>query len=417
MDNRKTENFDVRQILLQILERSNGPESRPADAVGNFSLQDGTSLKLNGTNYAVLKSLGRGANGGVVLAENTSLKNVAEPWELEVVLKYAFDGEGPRNSLKREVQVMKNLQHPSLIRLIDNGTAEAIVVYQNGFSVKKNIDVLVEERLFENPYKFCREKPVPFSIAIDLFVNLLVGLEDFHGKTRHVHCDIKPDNILLRANRSLKRQTSRINRKDICEESRDRSYLQMALLGHWLPVIGDPGSAVRISERNIDGFNGSLAYASPESLFDLRISPKRDVYALTVSFVEMLTGIKPYARFEKDPNGFRNALRQNVSPFNVRESIFTLRVEEEAKAEAKLKRDIVRIIEMGIEQDYSKRASTYDLLQACELAFNLQRIPYTDQDGQKRARLTQGVFLPVTPDRHYWYNSMLRSTRRYRGVE
>ena len=67
--------------------------------------------------------------------------------------------------------------------------------------------------------------------------------------------------------------------------------------GDFEPVFIDFGSALSqevLHTRKVETFTGSPAYMAPEVLTQGRHSARRDVFALSVTLYEMLTGEKPY---------------------------------------------------------------------------------------------------------------------------
>ena len=249
-----------------------------------FSIAANTLVTVGEIVYKIGSELGRGCNGGVVLAQEVlSLGGCSE-----AVLKFAFPG--CEADLKREVAYMARLSHPGVVRLIGGGQCEAQTVSE-GKVERRVLDVLIAERLLSNPYVFFDSKPLPPGLAIDVFVNLLRTLEDIH-RSKFIHGDIKPDNILLRPNRQVRRATQVIPRlsKEDTRSYLDRSYVHMVSHEEYQPVFGDLGCAIDMSDKRPDKYPATPAYLCPEAFLEHKMGPKRDVYALSVFLSGIVTG-------------------------------------------------------------------------------------------------------------------------------
>jgi serine/threonine-protein kinase len=156
----------------------------------------------------------------------------------------------------REVEFLRQLEHPHVARVLDSGEAEFFLFYVmpriEGPNLRQHLDqarrVSVEDT--------CR-------IATDL----LDALGYFHER-RIVHRDVKPDNIVLRPEG---------------------------------PVLVDFGIAKAIADAGIDrltrsGFTvGTSHYMSPEQVLgELDIDHRCDLYSLGCVLFECLTGRPPF---------------------------------------------------------------------------------------------------------------------------
>ncbi|KAL0463997.1 UNVERIFIED_CONTAM: Mitogen-activated protein kinase kinase kinase [Sesamum latifolium] len=108
---------------------------------------------------------------------------------------------------------------------------------------------------------------------------ILRGLNHIHGKG-YVHCDLKPDNILL------------------VPDARNKGFIEFRA------KIGDFGLAKRAKQskkRKLEAYwGGTPMYLSPEAVMDNVQEPPSDIWALGCVVLEMLTGKPPWDDDQKE---------------------------------------------------------------------------------------------------------------------
>ncbi|KAL0425164.1 UNVERIFIED_CONTAM: Mitogen-activated protein kinase kinase kinase [Sesamum radiatum] len=108
---------------------------------------------------------------------------------------------------------------------------------------------------------------------------MLRGLNHIHGKG-YVHCDLKPDNILL------------------VPDARNKGFTEFRA------KIGDFGLAKRAKQskkRKLEPYwGGTPMYLSPEAVMDNVQEPPSDIWALGCVVLEMLTGKPPWDDDQKE---------------------------------------------------------------------------------------------------------------------
>jgi hypothetical protein len=193
--------------------------------------------------------LGSGGQAEVWLATDTQLN---EP----VAIKFyggAYSGEA-RARWRRELRLGRLLQHPHLIRIHELIEAEE--------GVALAMEYLPGGSLAE---RLTKEGPFPPDQVEEVALHTLEALCYLHAHDI-VHRDVKPSNLLLDAEGSLR----------------------LADLGVAKSLAPSDG-ATKTSLTP-----GSPAYMSPEQLQNGEVGPPSDLYSLGVTLYELLTGKLPY---------------------------------------------------------------------------------------------------------------------------
>ena len=165
-----------------------------------YSLQNGTILN----HYKIIRVLGAGGFGITYLAEDTQLV-------MEVVLKEYFPNEfAIRNGdtimsktasdhdfskgmqrFKEEAQVLAKFNHPSIVKILGffeaNNTAYFVMEYEEGIDLSQ--------------YLKQQNRALTQQEVLSIMMPILEGLKEVH-RHKYLHRDIKPGNILLRANKA-----------------------------------------------------------------------------------------------------------------------------------------------------------------------------------------------------------------------
>ncbi len=204
-------------------------------------------------NYRIIGVIGKGGMGSVYLAEHKLLDNVRVAIK---VINADMVNSFTRQMLKQEAEHLAKLRHQNIVGFIEyhideEGNLYLIMEYAEGQSLRQFITetngLIVEERL------------------CPLFEPILDGVGYAH-KQGILHCDIKPENVVITSDNSVKILDFGIAR-----------------------VINSTG------EDENDGFvMGSPSYMSPEQLQNEHLDERSDIYSLGVLLHVMLTGHTPY---------------------------------------------------------------------------------------------------------------------------
>lgn len=203
--------------------------------------------------YDVLRELGRGGMGTVVLARHRMATH-------EVAIKISNDGVVASADafarLTREGKLLASLRHPNIVRLYDvsdigRGRYGIVMEYVRGVSLARII-----AEVGGLPFDRCR------SILWDVCAALT------HAHSRGiVHRDVKPQNVIIRSD-------------------------------SWVAKLCDFGIARGGSddaEVTASGFvAGTPGYMAPEHIDGKTLDGRSDLYSLGVLGWEMLTGAQPW---------------------------------------------------------------------------------------------------------------------------
>src|SRR5262249_41482288 len=140
--------------------------------------------------YAVISELARGGMGAVYLAERADGQ-----FEKRVAIKVLKRGTDTDEVLRRfriERQILANLEHPNITRLLDAGTTSDGLPY------------FVMEFVEGTPItKFIQRKNMDLRSRLQLFLKVCSAVELAH-RQHIIHRDIKPGNVLVNDDCELK---------------------------------------------------------------------------------------------------------------------------------------------------------------------------------------------------------------------
>lgn len=137
--------------------------------------------------YHVSKKLGQGACGTVRLVYD---RHSCQPYAMKQIQKNQFSADTATSSVRtmNEAQIMKDLQHPCIIKLhniIENVDSLFIIL-----EVMNGGDLL---------HRIIRKKNLSESLSKLYFLQMLCAVKYLHDQNI-THRDLKPDNILLESN-------------------------------------------------------------------------------------------------------------------------------------------------------------------------------------------------------------------------
>jgi len=203
--------------------------------------------------YRIRGVLGRGGMGIVCLAERGDFGG-------QVAIKLLLEGAlapSRRERFAREQKTLALLEHPFIAHIHDadtlaDGTPWFAMEYVEGLRITD----------------YCRQHDCSLAERLRLFRSVCEAVRHAHSKAI-VHCDLKPSNILVKADGTVKLLDFGIARQ--------------------LEPDGGAADLTRTGMRPM-----TLAYAAPEQVRGERPGTQADVYALGVILFELLTGRLPF---------------------------------------------------------------------------------------------------------------------------
>jgi len=227
--------------------------------------------------YRVLREIGRGGMGRVLLAEGGDGGRVAIK-----LLKTGLDSEDILSRFLQERRILAKLEHPHIAKLLDGGVTEDGKPW---FALEYVLGTALDE--------YCETRGATLEATLRLFVQACRAVQAAHDR-QIVHRDLKPGNIL------------------VCDPG------DVKLLDFGIAKILDPDES---DGRHSTGVMRLMTptYAAPEQIRGERPTTATDVYALGVMLCELLTGEKPYKLATGSQAETRAAiLNQNPEPPSVR---------------------------------------------------------------------------------------------------
>jgi tRNA A-37 threonylcarbamoyl transferase component Bud32/tetratricopeptide (TPR) repeat protein len=204
--------------------------------------------------YRVIRELARGGMGTVYLAERADAE-----FEQRVAIKLVtrgMDTELVLRRFRRERQILAELQHPNIARLLEGGTTSDGLPY------------FVMEYIDGQPIDaYCESHRLSFDARLDLFRDVCAAVQYAHQRLV-VHRDIKPGNILVTT--------------DGVPKLLDFGIAKLLIPSGDTPDLTAPLFAAMTPE-----------FASPEQLAGGTVTTLSDVYSLGVVLYQVLTGTHP----------------------------------------------------------------------------------------------------------------------------
>jgi eukaryotic-like serine/threonine-protein kinase len=257
--------FEVESLLASHDQAASFIEP-PGDRLTAFDLVTDRFIGRRFGAYEIQREIGRGGMGAVYLGSRAD-----DQFSKKVAIKVIRAGMNSDFVVRRflsERQILANLDYPNIARLLDGGTNEDGLPY------------FVMEYVEGQPIRdYCDSLQLSTTERLKLFRDVCSAVHYAH-QNLVIHRDIKPGNILVTADGTVK----------------------LLDFGIAKLLAASPAS----SARNHDTTQAAMRvmtpdYASPEQVKGDPITTASDVYSLGVLLYELLTGHRPYRTTSSSP--------------------------------------------------------------------------------------------------------------------
>ncbi|HMV85654.1 MAG TPA: protein kinase [Blastocatellia bacterium] len=324
-----------------------GPVSVAEDLIQNRQAEAMAGRTIG--HYQLTREIGRGGMGVVYEAFRAD-----DQFRQKVAIKLLWPGMNSSEIARRfrhERQILANLDHPHIARLLDGGVTEEGLPY---FAME-----FVEGRPLTD---YCNERKLSIAERLKLFEQVCSAVQYAH-QNLIIHRDLKPGNILVTPPSEGNAGTAK-------------------LLDFGIAKLLDPARHAITAQPTTHALLMTPEYASPEQMRGEAIATTSDVYSLGILLYELLTGEHPYRikdRFlpelvrvvcEQEPEAPSERLRQTPEAA----PLFA-----EAKPErlrAQLRGDLDQITQTAIQKDANLRYRSVEQLSE-DLRRHLEGLPIT----------------------------------------
>lgn len=294
--------------------------------------------------YRIIREIGRGGMGAVFLAERSD-----GAFDQQVALKIIRQTLVDKNIERRfliERQILANLNHPNIARLLDGGFSKM----GEPFFVMEFVDG-------EPITKFASRKNLNLHQRLQLFLKVCSAVAYAH-RNLVVHRDLKPGNIL------------------VAEDGEPK------LLDFGLAKIIDVAALDNEQTRTV--FHAlTPAYASPEQLRGEIVTTETDIYSLGVVLYELLADERPF-HFDG------MSLDQIIKTISESEPLLPSVNPHSALRIPQLKGDLDNIVLMALRKEPERRYQSVEVL-AGDIQRHLKKLPVSARPNTYQYRASKFV--------------------------
>ena len=308
--------------------------------------------------YRVLRLLGRGGMAPVYLAERAD--GVFSQQVAVKVVPIDLVGAEALGRFEQERQILANLNHPNIARLLDGGIDDR----SRSFIVMEYVDGQPIDR-------FCDERRLSLEARLDVFAQVADAVQCAH-RNLVIHRDLKPSNILVTGAGVVKLLDFGI-----------------AKLLHAGAVTADATPHTRTILRRL-----TPEYASPEQWQGANVTTASDVYQLGLLLYELLTGTRANGDTTPEGDGALGPAEEPRRPSVALHSATPARLSSIAQARRTtpralahaLRGDLDNIVLKALEQDPQSRYESPASM-AHDLHCQLRGLPVSARNATAMYRL------------------------------
>jgi hypothetical protein len=250
-DSASDASFVCEDCRAPTLPESGGVHKLLRQAIGDAAPQQNASLLEA---YSIDEQIGRGGMGAVYRATRRANGQTVA---VKMMLARVAVREAARQAFLREIDVIRQLDHPHVVRLFESDSAGAAFYFAMEYCDRGSLQDLIK----------AHGGKLPLSVGLPLMRQALEGLAYTH-RAGFVHRDLKPHNLLLT-------KTSNGLVVKISDFGLAKQFAQAGLSG--MTATGSMG--------------GTFHFMPREQLTDFkRAQPASDVWSLAATFYYAFTG-------------------------------------------------------------------------------------------------------------------------------
>ncbi|MFL6353211.1 MAG: protein kinase domain-containing protein [Bryobacteraceae bacterium] len=258
--------------------------------------------------YRIIREIGRGGMGVVCLAKRDD--GEYERFVAVKLIRSGVEGDKFAKLFWRERQILAQLDHPNIARLLDGGTTETGQPY---YAME-----LVDGEPVD---KYCQQHALNLRERLQLFISICSAVSYAH-RNLIIHRDLKPRNVLITHD--------------------------------GVPKLLDFGLARLVAEESqleaTTGMPLTPLYASPEQMRGEALTVASDIYSLGVLLYQMLSDRHPYGSSEGTAATLWAALEKPPIPLR--------------HQNGDVPADLENVVMMALRKEPERRYATVDAL--CE---------------------------------------------------
>jgi serine/threonine-protein kinase len=263
--------------------------------------------------YTIERLLGRGGMGSVWLGRRSDGK--FEGFAAIKLLDRRGLGRDAITQIRHEASLLARLSHPHIARLFDAGVRENGQPY-----------LILEYVEGERIDHYCDARKLPLQDRLRLFLDVLNAVAHAHSQLI-VHCDLKPSNVLVTADGTVKLLDFGV------------ASLQPQKLQRLQPAMPSDPQAL------------TPGYAAPEQIRGEPLSTAADVYSLGILLHVLVTGTHPYGSTDSTLTQLARAtLTGDPVPASERLA--------DASERRRVRGDLDAIIARALDRDPARRYAT-----------------------------------------------------------
>ncbi len=238
------------------------------DSPNNLASANSNSPPEYIAHYRILRRLGKGGMGEVLLGEDT--KQHGRKVALKVLPQEVTKSESRLRRFKQEARAILALNHPNILTVYEIGQTD-------------DSYYIATEYIEGETLRHCLWRgPMKFDEALGVGIQVAMALEAAHA-AGIVHRDIKPENIMLRQDKFVRDRFVKV-----------LDFGLAKLTDREAPSSDPEAVTIPITETSPGMVMGTTGYMSPEQALGENIDERSDVFSLGVVLYEMVAGHPPF---------------------------------------------------------------------------------------------------------------------------